>query len=166
MKKFFQQLSDWEWKVSWTFIWIDSDFIDYDFRIKISEIQEYAMSCLEKEVTNEDYLSILLAASDAEVCKIIASLAQKEQCNNTKLLEVEKRKWIAYVLYRAIYSLNDMPSFSDLVLLNDLWYYFDFPTHYPWNPKENEYMKVVNAKEMIDDHKKWLNKEIEELKKI
>lgn len=166
MKKFFRQLSDWNWQPSWTFIHIGANFIDYDFRIKINDIQEYATLCLERELTNEACLSILIADSDAEIYKIIADISQKEQYSNAFAYEVEKRKWITYALYQAIFSLNDTPSFNDLLLLNDLWYYFDFPTHYPWNPKTNEYIKVVDLKEMIDEHKKWLNKEIAELRYI
>lgn len=116
--------------------------------------------------SNEACLSILIADSDAEIHKIIADLSQKEQCSNTFNYETEKRKWITYALYQAIFGLSDPPTFDDRALLHDLWYYFDFPTHYPWNPETDDYTLATDIKGMIDEHKKWLNKEIEELKYI
>ena len=73
---------------------------------------------MEKDISNNPLLSRLLIADETEeFYSIVRKLSESEKIN----LEFEKRKWIVYVLYQAVYALPKNPSFEDMFTLSDLW---------------------------------------------
>ena len=100
LKMFFQQFRIWGIDISWTLVYLGASFIDYEYRIKRDEIWEYACD-LEKDISNNPLLSRLLIADETEeFYSIVQKLSESEKIN----LEFEKRKWIVYVLYQAVYA--------------------------------------------------------------
>lgn len=164
MKPFYLQLPEWNLRISWTFIKIGSEMIEYSYRIKPEDMRSYAAARLETEPACSVCLSLLNADTDADVLHIIRDLSEQECSSGSVSMETENRKWIAYALYQFIYDLPEEPSFDDLFTLGDLWCYFGFPTHYPWDPRTNEYVKVTDIHAMIETHRKWLETELVELK--
>ena len=164
MKPFYMQLPEWGMCISWTFIQIGSGFMDYSCRIKPEDVRDYATARLEAEPECGACLSLLLADTDAEVLRIVRDLSEQECSSGSVSMETENRKWIAYALYQFIYDLPAEPSFDDLLMLGDLWCYFGFPTHYPWDPRADEYAKVTDVYAMIETHRTWLETELAALK--
>ena len=157
---FFQQFRIWGIDISWTLVYLGANFIDYEYRIKRDEIWEYACN-LEKDISNNPLLSRLLIADETEeFYSIVRKLSESEKIN----LEFEKRKWIVYVLYLAVYALPKNPSFEDMFTLSDLWGYLGRPEHYPWNPAKNDYVKASDYDNMINIHKEWIDVELDALK--
>ena len=165
MKPFYLQLPEWKIRISWTFIKIGSEFIEYSYRIKPEDMRAYAAGKLEIEPECNACLSLLIADTDAEVLRIVCDLSEQECSSGSVSAETEKRKWIAYALYQFIYDLPKTPSVDDLFAMGDLWGYLGFPTHYPWDPGTNEYVKVTDIHAMIETHRKWLETELAELKR-
>lgn len=163
MKPFYTQLSEWNMRISWTFVKIGSAFIDYTYRIRPEDVRAYAEARLETNPECKACLSLLLADTDAEVLRIVLDLSEQERSSEAFSFETEHRKWIAYALYQAIYDFPEKPSLNDMFALQDLWCYFGFPAHYPWNPRTSEYIKVSDVHAMLETHRSWLKTEIEAL---
>lgn len=160
LKMFFQQFRIWGIDISWTLVYLGANFIDYEYRIKRNEIWEYACD-LTKDIPNNPLLMRLLIVDETEeFYSIVQKLSESEKIN----LEFEKRKWIVYVLYQAVYALPKNPSFEDMFALSDLWGYLGRPEHYPWNPAKNDYVKVSDYDNMINIHKEWIDVELDALK--
>lgn len=159
-KDVFSTFRIWGIDISWTLVYLGANFIDYEYRIKRDEIWEYACN-LEKDISNNPLLSRLLIADETEeFYSIVRKLSESEKIN----LEFEKRKWIVYVLYQAVYALPKNPSFEDMFTLSDLWGYLGRPEHYPWNPAKNDYVKASDYDNMINIHKEWIDVELDALK--
>ena len=163
MKPFYVQLPEWNIDISWTFIKIGSELIEYSYRIKPEDVRDYATARLDADPDSNACLSLLLADTDAEVLRIVCDLSERECSSGSVSMEKETRKWIAYALYQFIYDLPKKPSVDDLFALGDLWGYLGFPTHYPWDPGTNEYVKVTDVHGMIETHRTWLMTELAEL---
>lgn len=164
MKPFYMQLPEWEIRISWTFIRIGSELIEYSYRIKPEDVRAYAAARLEAEPASDVCLSLLNADTDAEVLHIVRDLSEQECLSGSVSLETENRKWIAYALYQFLCDLPREPSFDDLFAFGDLWCYLGFPKHYPWDPRTAEYVKVNDVPAMIEIHRTWLETELTELK--
>lgn len=166
MKPFYTQLPEWGMHISWTFIKIGSELIDYSYRIKPENVRDYVVAKLQTEPECNACLSLLHADTDVEVLRIVRELSEQECSSGSASMETENRKWIAYALYQFIYDLPEEPSFDDLFALGDMWCYLGFPSHYPWDPRTNEYVKVTDVHAMIETHRKWLETELAELRNL
>ena len=159
---FFDVFNSWKIDISWTLIKIGYNFSDYSFRISRNEIIEYATYVLE---SNEDNpaLTDLIFASDSknELNEVLDELIRSEDV----CLENEQRKWVLYVLWKAVSALSEPPTMEELFCLGDLWYDLGRPMHYPWDVKKCEYIKCTDYDDMINTHMEWLNTEIEVLKR-
>ena len=137
------------------------DFIDYEYRIKQNEIWEYACDLAADNNDNPLLVRLMIADNTVDFFSVLHKLAADEKLD----FEFEKRKWIVYVLHKAVYSLPATPSFEDLFKLTDLWGYLGRPKHYPWNPETDEYVKVSDYAKMIDIHKRWIDMELNSLRR-
>ena len=156
----FEQFREWNIAMTWTLINIGADFIDYEYRIKQNEIWEYACDLASDNNDNPLLVRLLIADNTVDFFSVLHKLAADEKLD----FEFEKRKWIVYVLHKAVYSLPSTPSFEDLFKLTDLWGYLGRPKHYPWNPETDEYVKVSDYAKMIDIHKRWIDMELNSLR--
>lgn len=163
VENFFVTLNVLGFTPSWTFIKIGSEFQEFEYRIKPYEIIEYASLLLSKGVNNRLISDLMWSADDtSEMTRCIDALVNTERVN----FDIEQRKWILYVLYSFFSRLPALPSNNDLFLLGDLWEYLNRPQNYPWNPIDNEYIKCDDVGKMIEVHKQWILKEVEQLKQI
>lgn len=147
--------------ISWTLIQIGTEFIEFEYRIKPQEVNEYIESLLLCKAANET-ASSLLYEDDTEIRKnIISKLVKYEDAD----INTEQRKWILYVVNKAIKELSSPPTADELFELSDIWGYLDMPLNYPWDVKNNEYIKCTDIAGMITAHEEWIEKEIHFLSK-
>ncbi len=157
--KFFNTLNEWGIPISWTFIKIGMTFNEYDFKIKSQDVFDYASYLLENNPEKEDSLTKILAnyGDDNEIYNDVINLSEKENAD----MDIENRKWIIYTLHLALSSISKPPTHDDLFMLGNLWYCLGMPAHYPWDVKQNEYIKCEDIQQMLSVHYDWINSEIE-----
>ncbi len=158
---FYEIFESWGIPINWTFVKVGMSFVEYEYRIKANEVFDYVCNRVEKGMVNNNLEFDVLqnADNDVELKKLVEKLADMENLD----YEVENRKWILYVVYKAINSITTPPTNDELFLLGDLWTYLGMPKHYPWDVKHTEYIKCDNPQEMLKIHKEWVKNEIESL---
>lgn len=149
--------------VTWTLICIGLDFLDYTYRIKVSEIKEYAMSLLNSGSSKDELIELLWIDDNSEgsIASIIDKLKSKESVD----FDVERRKWVLYVLNSAISNISMNANLFQLLELDDLYLYLGCPEHFPQDMHNEDYAHCTNLNEMIIKHKVWIKNEISELQK-
>jgi hypothetical protein len=131
-------------------------------------IVNFAMRKLEdgNESIDVALLASSQAANEEEISELLKKLSDSENIN----ADTEFRKW------RVVYVSKNLPTnqteyVQGLIELCDIWILFDFPDDSPhiFQGRNNfitpsEYYTQENYLELLGKHKKWIEKEISDLK--
>jgi hypothetical protein len=158
-------------KITWTLI--DLGFegsAKFEKQLDGQDIIDYAVGRVEKG--DDTFEAVLLAGlpspKDEEINSLLKHLSKNEKVD----CDVEFRKW------RVIYVLKHLPNTKDeyiqgLIELGDIWAKFDFPDDSPhvFQGRNNlitpeKYYTKENYEKLLENHKKWLDKEVADLKQL
>ena len=150
--------------ITWTFIHIGLNFLDYKYRIKVSEIKEYASSQILSGNAQNALVSLLWVDdnSQEEALTIINEL-KKGECAD---IDLEMRKWVLYVMSVAIIQITKDVTTETLFEFNDLYWYLGSPKHFPQDMRNEDYLHCTDLNEAVSKNKEWLENELSELKQL
>jgi hypothetical protein len=159
-------------KINWSSLLIGLiGFEEMYGKISAKEIIDYVTLKISENPNVEDddiWELIGLTFSEKErLIEILNKLSKKEKSN----IETEKRKIIVILLKNIIETKND--NYLDgIINLIEFWSSFNFPVNSPFivqgknnDIKPEEYYSEKNYNKMLNNHYKWIEKEIIELKK-
>ena len=159
---FYEQLKKWNFKITWAFISLGLNFIEYEFALKREDVIKYACEILESNCDNDDVLDLILAEDNTyQFNLILKKLIEAENKN----IYLEQRKWIVFVLNNVFKTLTINLSAEDLFLLDDLWGYFEYPINYPHLREQGPYSNCNknDLSKIYSSHIKWIENEKEKI---
>jgi hypothetical protein len=155
--------------ISWTLLNIGWDGnVKFKKQLAGQDIVDFAITEMENGNESSDVvlLASSLAANEEEISELLKKLSDSENVN----VDNEFRKW------RVVYVAKNLPNnqteyVQGLIELCDIWILFDFPDDSPhiFQGRNNfitpsEYYTQENYLELLEKHKKWIEKEISDLK--
>lgn len=158
-------------KVNWKYIYIGyKGYKEITPQLSKEEIIQYGVYLLEDKDCHNDLISQLVSYSqDSYEFYIILEHLQKLEKES---LELQVRKWIVCLTNE---MLNKLPNdyTEGLLELNEFWISLGQPRNCPHiyqsvqnNITPQEYYTPEMFNKIIEKHKEWIKKEVDDIKKI
>lgn len=156
-------------EITWTLLNIGFDgSAKFKKQLDVQDIINYAINKMEDGDESLDV--VLLASSHAanaeEISELLKNLSKSEKVNT----DVECRKWRVLCVSKNLPNIQD-EYIQGLIELGDIWLMFDFPDNSPHvfqgrnnSITPNEYYTQENYEKLLENHRKWLDKEIADLR--
>jgi len=155
---FNEQLKKWDFKTTWTFVYLGLNFLEYEFALKREDVIKYACEIVAATDDNDEVLNLILSGDNTyEFNFVLKKLIEAENADFC----FEQRKWIVFVLNNVFEKLTVNLSIEDLFLLDDLWSYFEYPENYPRLKEQGPYSSgnKNDLSKIFSSHIKWVENE-------